>query len=95
MATWGGPRRGGRPSCVRVGLVVFSRPFFPPCSFLSSRPSPPGTLEDIIYTRQIYKEQHSKMVLEGEAQPRMFEGARRARRRGRGARGALSLACCA
>lgn len=32
-------------------------------------------MEECIYDRQIYKQQHAEMVLEGTAQPRIFEGA--------------------
>ena len=39
-------------------------------------PSPPtGTIEEMVYSRQICKEQHSKMALLGEQQPRVFTGA--------------------
>lgn len=31
-------------------------------------------MEEMIYSRQLYKQQHSKMVLEGAAMPRMWEG---------------------
>ena len=33
-----------------------------------------GTMEEMVYSRQIYKQQHSEMVLEGKTQPRVFEG---------------------
>ena len=34
-----------------------------------------GTVEEIIYDRQLYKQMHAEMVLEGnEAMPRTFEG---------------------
>ncbi|KAL4459161.1 hypothetical protein ABPG75_014026, partial [Micractinium tetrahymenae] len=35
-----------------------------------------GTLEEMVYSRQIYKQQQSNMVLEGALQPRMYKGAK-------------------
>ena len=33
-----------------------------------------GTLEELVYTRQIYKQQQSNLVVSGEEEPRYFEG---------------------
>jgi hypothetical protein len=41
---------------------------------LMYRPCTAGTMEEMVYSRQIYKQQHSEMVLEGKTQPRVFEG---------------------
>lgn len=41
---------------------------------LADQSPPAGTMEEMIYSRQLYKQQHSHMVLEGARMPRMWAG---------------------